>query len=48
MTFSFMRNTKYVGKQRIGANTNDNRIAAPQWDKTHDASLPCGCLCEKS
>lgn len=44
MTRSFMRNTKYVGKHRIGASIKDNRIAAPTCDKTHDASLPCGCL----
>lgn len=39
-----MPNTKYAGEQRIGANIKDNRIAARQRDKTHEASLPCGCL----
>lgn len=44
MTISFIWNSKYVGKQRIGASTNDRNIADPQWDKTHVASLLCGCL----
>lgn len=44
---SLMRNTKYVGIQRIGASTNDSNMDAPQCDKTHVASRPCGCLKKK-